>query len=104
MIQPKLKMEPTRRYLAHKVYHLGREYVLAVVEISHVLPRVRITPFEGETHSTSFHNGSIYILDASAGNVPGISGEVSPELITRLDLWYKNGHDKDSSQPFLLFV
>lgn len=53
------------RYLAHRIVHRGREYKLSVLEIICESGRydVRVTPFDREIHSTSFHNGTIAVCN-----------------------------------------
>ncbi len=52
--------KPIDRILARKVVHRGLEYGLSLIEI--FTDDVSIEPFEAETHSTRFVDGTIRIL------------------------------------------
>lgn len=55
-----------KRILAHLVVHQGRRYALSLAEAyldTDNLWCVRITPYQGETHSTVFIDGTLSITD-----------------------------------------
>lgn len=52
------------RYLAHKIIYRGQTYRMSVVTLFEKpdgTTEVRIEPFRGEIHSTSFHSGTIIV-------------------------------------------
>lgn len=52
------------RYLAHRIIYCGHTYRMSVVTLTarpDGTTDVRIEPFRGETHSTSFHSGTITV-------------------------------------------
>lgn len=60
------------RILARRVIYRGHEYSLSLVELFDT--EVRISPFEAETHSTRFVDGTIEITHTPDGR---------PTLLTR---------------------
>ena len=57
--------KPFDRILARRVIYRGHEYGLSLVELFDT--EVRISPFEAETHSTRFVDGTIEITHTPAG-------------------------------------
>ncbi|MDE6287804.1 MAG: hypothetical protein K2M00_03340 [Muribaculaceae bacterium] len=49
-----------KKILARRVIHRGREYGLSLVEINGC--DVKVSPFEAETASTVYYNGTLRIL------------------------------------------
>ena len=64
--------KPFDRILARRVIYRGHEYGLSLVELFDT--EVRISPFEAETHSTRFVDGTIEIAHTPDGR---------PTLLTR---------------------
>lgn len=64
--------KPFDRILARRVIYRGHEYGLSLVELFDT--EVRISPFEAETHSTRFVDGTIEITHTPDGR---------PTLLTR---------------------
>ena len=64
--------KPFDRILARRVIYRGHEYGLSLVELFDT--EVRISPFEAETHSTRFVDGTIEITHIPDGR---------PTLLTR---------------------
>ncbi|MDO4320481.1 MAG: hypothetical protein Q4C34_07885 [Bacteroidales bacterium] len=54
------------RYLARKVLHRGQEFGLSLVEIDDT--DVRISPFERETASTTYVDGTIVVVRSGGGD------------------------------------
>ena len=64
--------KPFDRILTRRVIYRGHEYGLSLVELFDT--EVRISPFEAETHSTRFVDGTIEITHTPDGR---------PTLLTR---------------------
>lgn len=59
-----------KRYLAHHVIFRGVEHRMAILEISETasgFDGIKIMPFTGEIHSTSFHSGTIIVHETEGG-------------------------------------
>ncbi len=88
------------RYLARKIFHEGEVHPLSVLELHPAPDYFRIYPFEREIHSTSFYEGSIYVLAPEARHIEGLN----PALISRQNLWYKKSGSGNPEPPYLFFV
>lgn len=71
------------RYLARRIEHAGKIYTLSIVEAligSDGLWYIKIEPFEHEIHSTSYHNGTLRIVDSADSSKPFSNGSPYPPL------------------------
>lgn len=89
-----------RRYLARKIFHLGKMYTLSVLEINSAPEYFKIYPFDREIHSTAFFDGTIFVLAPEAAGIDGLT----PEIISGRNLWYKNSGSGSPEPPYFYFV
>lgn len=75
----------TERYLARRILHQGERFQLSILEVMFRdgVYEVKITPFEREIHSTSYHGGTIAVCsrkcDPSEAELPENRFHKGPE-------------------------
>ena len=79
-------MTPVLRYLAHRVVHEGRIAGLSVVEARE--EGISVQPFDGETASTAFVDGTLIIEGGEIHRTPLLIASLPlPAEMTKTRLW-----------------